>query len=108
MGKVRREAGRVRLRKYVVTENVATTVPVEREEVRIEREPIIAADVDDATAGPEISEQEHEVVLHEEEPVVSKRTVPKERVRLEKETVVSDEPVAGEVRKEQIEAEGER
>ena len=34
--------------------------------------------------GPAISEEEHEVVLHEEEPVVEKRTVPKERVRLEK------------------------
>ncbi|MDQ3571034.1 MAG: YsnF/AvaK domain-containing protein, partial [Actinomycetota bacterium] len=54
VGKVRREAGRVRLRKYVVTENVATTVPVEREEVRVEREPITPANADDATAGPEI------------------------------------------------------
>ena len=109
VGKVRREAGRVRLRKYVVTENVATTVPVEREEVRVEREPITsAADVDEATAGPEISEQEHEVVLHEEEPVVSKRTVPKERVRLEKETVTSDEPISADLRKAQIEAEEER
>ncbi|MEU2350820.1 DUF2382 domain-containing protein, partial [Modestobacter sp. NPDC013298] len=29
-----------RLRKYVVTEDVTTTVPVSHEEVRIEREPI--------------------------------------------------------------------
>ena len=108
VGKVRREAGRVRLRKYVVTENVATTVPVEREEVRVEREPITAANVDEATAGAEISEQEHEVVLHEEEPVVSKRTVPKERVRLEKDAVTSEEQVSADLRKEQIEAEGER
>jgi stress response protein YsnF len=76
--------------------------------VRIEREPITVANVDDATAGPEISEQEHEVVLHQEEPVVSKRTVPKERVRLEKETVTSDEQVSADLRKEHIEAEGER
>ena len=107
VGTVRREAGRVRLRKYVVTENVTTTVPVEREEVRVEREPITPANVD-AAAGPEISEQEHEVVLHEEEPVVSKRTVPKERVRIEKETVTSDEQVSADLRKEQIEAEEER
>jgi len=76
--------------------------------VRVEREPITAANVDDATAGPEISEQEQEVVLHEEEPVVSKRAVPKERVRLEKETVTSEEQVSADLRKEQIEAEGER
>ncbi len=108
VGKVRRETGRVRLRKYVVTENVATTVPVEREEVRVEREPITASDVGDATAGPEISKEEHEVVLHEEEPVVSTRTVPKERVRLEKEAVTSDEQVSTDLRKEQIETEEER
>ncbi len=46
-------------------------------------------------------------MLHEEEPVVSKRTVPKERVRLEKETVTSDEPVSADLRKEQIQAEGD-
>lgn len=108
VGKVRRQAGTARLRKYVVTENVTATVPVEREEVRVEREPVTAADVDDATAGPEISEQEHEVVLHEEEPVVSKRVVPKERVRLEKETVTSEAQVSDDLRKEEIEAESEQ
>lgn len=108
VSKVRREAGRARLRKYVVTENVITTVPVEREEVRVEREPITAANVGDAAAGPEISEQEGEVVLHEEELVVAKQVVPKERVRLAKETVASDEEVAADLRKEQIESEGER
>ena len=108
VGKVRREAGRARLRKYVVTENVTTTVPVEREQVRVEREPITAADVEGATGAPEISEQEQEVVLHEEEPVVAKQVVPKERVRLEKEAVTSDEQVSADLLKEEIEAEGER
>jgi len=36
----RRAVGRVRLRKYVVTEHVQMTVPVQREEVRLEREPV--------------------------------------------------------------------
>ena len=36
-------AGRARLRKYVVTEKETVTVPVQREEVRIEREPITDA-----------------------------------------------------------------
>ena len=84
VGTTEREAGRVRLKKYVVEEEVTKTVPVRREEVRLEREPITDANRDDATAGPEISEEEHEVVLHEEEAVVDKRAVPKERVRLEK------------------------
>lgn len=106
VGKVRREAGRARLRKYVVTENVTTTVPVRREEVRLEREPITEANVGAATTGPAISEDEHEVVLHEEEPVVTTQAVPKERVRLSTETVTTDEEVSAELRKEQIETEG--
>ncbi len=107
VGTASRERGRVRLRKYVVTEQVQTTVPVQREEVRVEREPITEANVDRATSGPEISEEEHEVVLHEEEPVVEKRTVPKERVRLGKETFTEQTEVSEEVRKEQIETEGD-
>jgi stress response protein YsnF len=63
--------------------------------------------LDAAMAGPEISTEEHEVVLHEEVPVVEKRVVPKERVRMEKETRVEEEQVSEEVRKERIEAEGE-
>jgi uncharacterized protein (TIGR02271 family) len=66
VGKTQRESGRARLRKYVVTEQVQKTVPVQREEVRVEREPITDANVGDAKAGPAISEEEHEVVLHEE------------------------------------------
>src|SRR5690348_2484999 len=100
VGTEQRERGRARLRKYVVTEQVEKTVPVQREEVRIEREPITDANVDDALDGPEISEEEHEVVLHEEQPVVEKRTVPKERVRLDKDTVNEERTVSDEVRQE--------
>jgi uncharacterized protein (TIGR02271 family) len=107
VGTAKREAGRARLRKYVVTENVTQTVPVQREEVRVEREPITEANVDDATSGPDISEEEHEVVLHEEQPVVEKRVVPQERVRLNKDVRTEDETVSEEVRKERIEADGE-
>ncbi|MBB4664531.1 DUF2382 domain-containing protein [Conexibacter arvalis] len=97
------ERGRVRLRKVVVTEHVQTTVPVRHEEVRIEREPITEENVDRAMAGPEISEEEHEVVLHAEEPVVEKRAVPKERVRLQTESVTEEREISEEVRKERIE-----
>jgi len=109
VGKAQRERGRARLRKYVVTEQVEQTVPVQREEVRVEREPITEANVDQATRGPAISEEEHEVVLHEEEVVTEKRTVPKERVRMTKDTVTDEETVSEEVRKERIETdEGDR
>jgi uncharacterized protein (TIGR02271 family) len=96
------EAGRARLRKYVVTENVTTTVPVSHEEVRIEREPITDGNVGNALDGPAISEEEHEVVLHAERPVVAKEAVPVERVRLDTETVTEQETVSDTVRKEQI------
>ena len=102
VGTEKRESGRARLRKYVVTENVTKTVPVSHEEVRVEREPITDANVGAAKSGPDISEEEHEVVLHEERPVVEKDVVPTERVRLTKETTTHDETVSGEVRKEQV------
>ena len=102
VGTTEQEAGRVRLRKYVVEDEVTQTVPVKREEVRVEREPITDANVDAATDGPAISEEEHEVVLHEEQPVAEKRAVPKERVRLDKDTHVEEEQVSDTVRKEQI------
>ena len=102
VGTQTREAGRARLRKYVVTENVTKTVPVQREEVRIEREPITEANRGAAESGPEISEEEHEVVLHEERPVVEKEAVPVERVRLDTETVTDDVTVNEEVRKEKV------
>jgi uncharacterized protein (TIGR02271 family) len=100
------EAGRVRLRKYVVTENVTQTVPVSHEEVRIEREPITDANVGNAVDGPAISEEEHEVTLHAERPVTQTEAVPVERVRLGKETVTEHEEVSGEVRKEEIDTSG--
>jgi len=100
------EVGRARLRKFVVTENVTQTVPVTREEVRIEREPITDANVGNAYDGPAISEEEHEVTLHAERPVVEKEAVPVERVRLSKETVTDQETVSADVRKEQIETDG--
>jgi uncharacterized protein (TIGR02271 family) len=100
------EAGRARLRKYVVTENVTETVPVSREEVRVEREPITDANVGNAMDGPAISEEEHEVTLHAERPVVEKEAVPVERVRLDKETVTEQERVSADVRKEEIEVDG--
>src|SRR5215212_542706 len=108
VGKAQRETGRVRLRKYVVTEEVQQTVPVQREEVRVEREPVTDANLEQATQGPDISEAEHEVVLHEEEPVVEKRAVPKERVRLDKDVETGEEQVSEQVRKERIDVEGDR
>jgi uncharacterized protein (TIGR02271 family) len=107
VGTQRQEAGRVRLRKYVVTEEEQQAVPVRRERVRVEREPITESNVDAARSGPDISEAEAEVTLHEERPVVEKRVEPVERVRLAKDEVTTEETVSEPVRKERIETEGE-
>ncbi|MFC7528376.1 DUF2382 domain-containing protein [Actinoplanes sp. GCM10030250] len=104
VGTEREEAGRARLRKYVTTETEQVEVPVQREEVRLEREPITDVNRDAAFSGPAISESEHEVTLHAERPVVETEAVPVERVRLGKETVTDQQTVGGEVRKEHIEA----
>jgi uncharacterized protein (TIGR02271 family) len=106
VGTERQAAGRARLRKYVTTENVTQTVPVQREEVRIEREPITDANRGAAMDGPDLSDEEHEVILHEERPVVQKETVPVERVRLDTDTVTDEVTVDEEVRKERIETDG--
>jgi uncharacterized protein (TIGR02271 family) len=93
------ETGHVRLRKYVVTEEQQITVPVSHEEVRIEREPI-----SDGRGGrAEIGEDEQDVVLHAEKPVVNKETVAVERARLKTETVTEDQTLSDQVRKEQFE-----
>ena len=101
------EAGRARLRKYVVTENVTTTVPVSHEEVRVVREPITEANRDAAMSGADITSEEHEVILHAERPVVSKETVAVERVKLDTEMVTEQQEVTEQVRKEVIDEEPE-
>ncbi|MFM9500156.1 YsnF/AvaK domain-containing protein [Streptomyces galilaeus] len=104
VGTERQAVGRARLRKYVVTEEVQQTVPVRHEEVRVEREPVTEASRDDAMAGSDISEAEHEVTLHAERPVVETKAEPVERVRLTTDERTEEETVTGEVRKEKIEA----
>ena len=103
VSKTSREAGRVRLRKWAETERVETSVPVAREEVRIEREPITDTNIDQAMSGAEITESEHEVVLNEEEAVATTRVTPKERIRVDKDTVVEEQQVAADLRKERVE-----
>jgi uncharacterized protein (TIGR02271 family) len=99
----RREAvTKVRLRKYLVTEERQVTVPVTREEVRLERVPITDSEDDDqASTGPDTP-----VTLHAERPVVTTEKIPVERVSLSKQNVRDEELVTGMVRKEKIDYEG--
>jgi len=107
VGTTTEEAGRVRLRKYVTTEQETHTVPVRTERAVLEREPVTADNVDAATSGPDLSEEEHEVVLNQERVTVDKVVEPVERVRVGTETVTDEETVTEEVRKEQVEVEGD-
>jgi uncharacterized protein (TIGR02271 family) len=96
-------AGKARLRKHVVTEHQQVSVPVSHEEVTLQREPITDANRGAAYDGPAISEEEHEVTLHAERPVVDTEAVAVERVRLGTQTVSEQETVGGQVRREEIE-----
>lgn len=99
-------ATRVRVTRYVVTEEVAITVPVRREEIRVEEVPL---DAPDAGPGDSLVPDDggarglpEEIVLHREEPVVDVRVVPAERVRLRTEVVQGEERVTGQVQRERI------
>lgn len=116
-GTQRRVAGRVRLRKYVVTEEVTVTVPVRKEKVVLETVESVGEHASDA--GEPVTDAEAaafaeradrgapELVLHEEVPVVTTEVRAVERVRLAKETVTEQQQVSEEVRKERIIAEGD-
>lgn len=103
----RREAGRFRLRKHIVTEQQTATVPVSHEEVRVEREPITDANRNESLEAPEVSEDEREIVLHRDVPVVTTETEAVERVRLATDTITDTEDATGEVRSERVEVEGD-
>jgi uncharacterized protein (TIGR02271 family) len=97
-------AKRVRVVKYVVTEEVQVTVPIRREEIRIEEIPLddgapaTAGALDTAGTGglPET------IVLHTERPVVGTEVVPVERVRLRTEWVQEHVQVRDQVRRERV------
>lgn len=100
VGTERVETGRVRLRKHVVTDTETVTVPVEREEVELVREPVTGADARD---GGRLGDEEVEVTLHEERPVVEKDVVATERVGLDKDTVTDEQTVVTDVSREEVE-----
>ncbi len=101
VGKQPVERGRARLRKWVETEPVALDVELRREVARVKRERI-----DEPVGEHEFGEDEAEVRLREERPVVQKQVVAKERVSLEKDVESGKQRVEDEVRKEHVEVEG--
>lgn len=104
VGTERQETGRARLRKYVDEEEQTVSVPVETESAHVVRRPVDGEDVSDGKA---FQEQEVEMDLESERPVVSKETVAVEEVGLEKETHTENVQVSDSVRSERIEVEGD-
>ena len=107
VGTVRRPSRTVRLKKNIVDEKVTKTVPVEKESVHVEREPITDANRDSAMSGADLTTEEAEMTLSEEEVVVDKEVVPKERIKLDKDVEVEQREVTETVRKEQVDVEGD-
>jgi uncharacterized protein (TIGR02271 family) len=103
VGKRQVETGKARLRKWVETEPVELDVELQRETAQVHREP-----VNEVVTGAELGEQEIEVPLHAEEAVVQKETVAKERISVDRDVETTHERVSDEVRKEQVEIEGDR
>lgn len=101
------ETGRLRLHKYVVTEHETITVPVRREEIRIEREDIPESERSGMALPAELSEQQQEIILYAERPVVRTELVPIERITINTEVLTEDQPVERDVRRERFEVQDE-
>jgi uncharacterized protein (TIGR02271 family) len=99
VGKKTVKGGEVDIRKEVVTENKTVTVPVEREEVVIERRP---ASGHAAAAKIGASGEEIRIPVRKEEVQIGKETVVTEEVNVGKRTVHGTEKASGTVRKEEI------
>lgn len=101
--KERVNSGEARLRKYVVHDTETVEVPVEREEVHVERTPIDPNSPGAARGrNADLGQDEASVTLHEERVNVTKDSVPVEKVGLEKDVVRDTERVTEDVAKERV------
>jgi uncharacterized protein (TIGR02271 family) len=95
---------RVRLERYIVTEQRTITLDVKREEIRLIREPL-SEEEGDATAHSDPQDHTREdiiMVLREEQPVITKKIVPVERVCLHTHTVTELHHIDEAIGREQI------
>jgi uncharacterized protein (TIGR02271 family) len=99
---------RVRLRKRIVTEmvTITQTVPVRREVLDIDREPVPDS-TDAVSALPGDLPEGLEIILREERPVVRMETVAIERVRVHKDVVQAQASFTDQLRKERVEVDGD-
>ncbi|MDJ0337920.1 YsnF/AvaK domain-containing protein [Cryobacterium sp. PH31-O1] len=95
---------RVRIERFIVTEQRTLTVDIRREEVRIVRERISEAEtgVDAPSNLQEHPREDLVMILSEEQAVITKRIVPVERVRLHTHVVTELQEVVEELGREHI------
>jgi uncharacterized protein (TIGR02271 family) len=103
VGKREVETGRVRLRKVVRTEQREVPVELRREEIQIERVPASGTDI----ASDAFQEDSIEVPVMREEAVVGKETRATGEVRLNKNVETETRSVGGEIRREDVEVDGD-
>ena len=97
------ETGEARIRKEVLTEQKTLEVPVEHEEVVVERRPPTGEPgTSDIKPGEEIR-----IPVRKEQVTVEKESVVKEEVKVSKRTIQNTEQFSGEVHKEVVHVEGE-
>jgi len=100
------ETGEVTVRKEVHTETKTLEVPVEREEVVIERTPMHGQATSKGVAASDIREgEEIRIPVREDQVHVTKDAVVTEEVKVGKRVVEETERVSGQVRKEEIKVE---
>ena len=100
------ETGEVTVRKEVHTETKTLEVPVQREEVVIERTPVHGRAATEGIAAGDIREgEEIRIPVREEQVTVTKEPVVTEEVKVGKRVVQDTERVSGEVRKEEVKVE---
>jgi len=97
------ETGEVTVRKDVHTETKTIEVPVQREEVVIERTPVHGRAATEGVAAGDLREGEQiRIPVREEQVNVTKDAVVTEEVKVGKRTVQDTERVSGQVRKEEV------
>lgn len=101
------ETGRLRLRKYVTTEDQTVSVPVKKEKLVVDRQPLEGDEARAAGTIGDSGEEVEEITLREERPVVDKETVAVEEVNVGKETVTEEQTVSDTIRKEHVDVEEE-
>jgi len=100
VGKQSVDAGQVRLRKVIVTEQTSQPVELRHESLQITREP--AGAMSSSQEANAFQPQDIVIRLHEEQPVLSKQIVQTGTIVANKNATMEQRTVTGDVRKEDV------